>query len=66
MKPIKTTNFNDQPVFAYAIKGMNIYDPTVSECARFSVDPVEYYGLTREQVQRLIDLNNSHGYEWET
>ena len=63
--PILTKNYNDDPVFAYETNDMVIYDPTVSECGRFSVDPLEYYGLSSEQVKTLIDLNNANGYEWE-
>jgi hypothetical protein len=65
MKPIQTINMNGDPVFAYEINDMIIYDPTMSECGRFSVNPLECYGLTEEQVKALIDLNNANGYEWE-
>lgn len=34
-----------------------IEDPTLSECGRFSVDPLQTYGLTPEQVQYLEALN---------
>ena len=34
--------------------GIWITDPTVSECGRFEVDPITYYGLTEEEVEELI------------
>ena len=64
MQPIKTTNANGDPVYAYVIRDTEIHDPTVSDCGRFTVDPFEEYGLSPDQVKALIDLNNSHGYQW--
>ena len=34
--------------------GIWITDPTVSECGRFKVDPITYYGWTEEEVEELI------------
>jgi hypothetical protein len=44
-------------VYAYDLKGFAIFDVTVSECTRFSVDPIEYYGLTQEEVDALAKAN---------
>jgi hypothetical protein len=58
LEPIKTTDVDGRAVFAYVIQNMEIVDPTVSECARFDVEP-DYYGLTIEQVARLALLNQA-------
>ena len=58
LEPIETTDINGRAVFAYVINGTEIIDPTVSECARFDVEP-DYYGLTIEQVERLALLNQA-------
>ena len=58
-----TTNCNDEPVYAYQIDGVAIYNPTMSECGRFKVDPLKEYGLTVAQVQALHDLNVAHGFD---
>jgi len=65
MKPVKTMNVDGDPVFAFEINDMTIYNLTMSECGRFSVDPLEYYGVTTEQVKTLENLNKSFGYSWE-
>ena len=57
-----TVNSNNEPVFAYSINDRAIYDPTMSDCSRFEVDPYEAYGLTPEQVEALHQLNVAHGY----
>lgn len=36
---------------------MFITDPTLSECGRFDVDPVTYYGLTEGQVKEITEMN---------
>lgn len=48
---------DDRPVFGFHFNGMFIYDPKLSECGRFSVDPVECYGLTPERQSHLEQLN---------
>jgi hypothetical protein len=58
LEPIETTDIEGRAVFAYVIQGMEISDPTVSECMRFDVTP-DYYGLTTEQVERLALLNKT-------
>jgi hypothetical protein len=58
LEPIETTDIEGRAVFAYVINGTEIIDSTVSECARFDVEP-DYYGLTPEQVARLALLNQA-------
>jgi hypothetical protein len=58
IEPIEATDIDGRAVFAYVIADMEIIDPTVSECARFSVAP-DYYGLTSAQVARLALLNKT-------
>ena len=38
----------------FLYEGIWITDPTLSECGRFEVDPITYYGLTQEQVAELL------------
>ena len=38
----------------FEYEGIWITDPMVSECGRFEVDPITYYGLTQEQVEELL------------
>lgn len=63
MRPpiVLTTNTNDEPVYGYVVNGMTIYAPTVSECGRFAVDPMEAYGLTPADVEHLSELNALYG-----
>jgi hypothetical protein len=58
LEPIETIDIDGRAVFAYLIADMEIVDPTVSECARFTVAP-DYYGLTSAQVTRLALLNQT-------
>ena len=58
IEPIEATDIDGRAVFAYLIADMEIIDPTVSECARFTVEP-DYYGLTSAQVARLALLNQT-------
>lgn len=58
LEPIETTDIDGRAIFAYVINDMEIVDPSVSECARFSVEP-DYYGLTTEQAARLALLNQA-------
>jgi hypothetical protein len=58
LEPIETTDIDGRAVFAYVINDLEIVDPTVSECARFTVAP-DYYGLTSAQVERLALLNQT-------
>lgn len=45
------------PAFGFEINGMFIYDPTVSDCGRFQVDPTEAYGLSAQDAKQLSMLN---------
>jgi hypothetical protein len=58
IEPIETTDIDGRAVFAYVIEDMEIVNPTISECARFTVEP-DHYGLTSEQVARLALLNQA-------
>lgn len=43
-------------------EGIWIIDPTVSECSRFRVNnPCEYYGITKEQLEEMIEYNKLEG-----
>lgn len=57
-EPIETTDAEGRAAFAFVIKNMEITDPTISECGRFTVEP-DYYELTPEQVARLDLLNRT-------
>lgn len=41
------------PALGFTFRGVFVVDPRVSECGRFEVDPLIYYGLTPEQLERL-------------
>ena len=43
--------------YGFEWDGIWITDPTVSECGRFEVDPITYYGLTQEQYNFLRKQN---------
>ena len=58
IEPIETTDIDGRAVFAFVIADMEIVDPTVSECERFTVEP-DHYGLTSAQVARLALLNKT-------
>ncbi len=34
-----------------------ITEPTTDETCRFDVDPIKTYGLTKKQVNRMLDFN---------
>ena len=38
----------------FLYEGIWITAPTLSECGRFEVAPITYYGLTQEQVEELL------------
>jgi len=62
MNFVLSTNTNDEPVYAVEVNGMTIYNPRMSECGRFDVDPLKAYGLDEQTVQALAALNAEHGY----
>lgn len=47
-----------QPVVGFSINDMFIFDPYLSECGRFAVDPTVTYGLTKEDADHLVDMNH--------
>jgi len=59
------TNCNDDPVWCASINGMGIYNPQMSECGRFKVDPIEYYGMSIADVENLKALNQLNGFNTE-
>ena len=63
-KIVRGINVEQNPVYAYVVKGFEIYNPFFSECGRFEVNPFEYYGITQAEAQYLINLNTRHGYDW--
>ena len=38
-------------------EGVFIYEPLVSECQRFEVNPLEYYRLTPNEVNEMYKYN---------
>jgi hypothetical protein len=60
-----TKNVNDEPVYAVELDGMTIYNPRMSECGRFAVDPLKHYGLDDQTVQALAMLNAHFNYSTE-
>jgi hypothetical protein len=61
--PIELTkNCNDNDVYAFNIKGTLIYCPTMSECGRFAVNPLEHYGLKKDDVEFLRYVNVVCGF----
>jgi hypothetical protein len=59
-----STNANDEPVYCASVDGMGIYNPYMSECGRFSVEPI-YYGLSDLDVQALTYLNEINNFNTE-
>jgi len=54
---VLTTNANDQPVYAYMVDGVALYNPEYSQCGRYKVDAFKEYGLFERQVEALHKLN---------
>ena len=48
-------------ILGFDYDGMFITDPTTSECGRFEVKPMEYYGITQKQLYEL-DKHNQDLY----
>jgi hypothetical protein len=65
MNFVLTTNTNDEPVYAVEVNGMSIYNPRMSECGRFAVDPFQAYGLDSKTVDALALLNAHFNYSTE-
>lgn len=62
---VLTTNIDGDPVYAVEVNGMTIYNPHFSECGRFSVDPLQNYGLDEKAVNALAMLNAYFNYSTE-
>ena len=41
-------------------EGFFITEPNSSECGRFEVDPIKEYGLTKKQVDMIMNFNKTH------
>jgi hypothetical protein len=59
---VLTKNCNDEPVYGIEINGMTIYNPHISECGRFPVDPLKVYGLDKKTVEALAKINMANNY----
>jgi hypothetical protein len=62
---VLTTNIDGNPVYAIELDGMTIYNPFMSECGRFNVDPLQAYGLDNKTVEALTFLNAHFNYSME-
>jgi hypothetical protein len=60
---VLTINSMGGQVYGYVINDMVIYNPRVSSCGRFDVQP-SMYGLTDSEVRDLELLNEFFGYEF--
>jgi hypothetical protein len=63
------TNAFGVECYAYDLSeefGVQVFDPTVSECGRFEVDPCAHYGLTSLEVAELLDANKGRDLYAET
>jgi hypothetical protein len=54
---VLTNNANDQPVYAYMVDGVALYNPEYSQCGRYKVDAFKEYGLFERHVEALHKLN---------
>lgn len=45
--------YSNDGELGFDFEGIFITHPYVSECTRFPVDPVKYYGLTEDQLQEF-------------
>ena len=45
--------YSNDGELGFDFEGIFITYPYVSECTRFPVDPVKYYGLTEDQLQEF-------------
>jgi hypothetical protein len=59
---VLTKNTLDNPVYAYMVNGVALYNPDYSECGRFKVDAFKEYGLLPLQVSALHNLNNAFNF----
>jgi len=63
MQLIITKNSDNCPVIGYEINDFEVYNPYISLCGRFGVEP-HYYGLTDDQAQQLTQANDILNLEW--
>lgn len=52
-----TLEINHEGKLCFEFEGIEITNPFYSECMRFEVEPMEYYGLT---VYQLMQFKNIH------
>ena len=52
------------PALGFEVKDMLIHDPFLSECGRFTVDPVAAYGISVEDAQALKQQNIEFAASW--
>lgn len=64
MKIVITKNTDNCPVIGYVINDVEVYNPYVSICGRFDVEPAAYYGMTPEQAHQLVAANEALNLEW--
>lgn len=62
--------YTQDNLLGFEHKGVFITDPLTSECQRFEVNPLEYYGLTPWQVQDMyryneLKIGGNDGSIWE-
>lgn len=57
-------NASDDDVYCASANGVAVYNPYMSECGRFAVEP-SYYGLTTEQAEMLTQMNKANGFNTE-
>jgi hypothetical protein len=62
--PIELTkNCNDDNVYAFNINDTLIYNPMMSECGRFAVNPLKHYGLENSELFFLHYVNFLYGFD---
>lgn len=57
---VKGEELRDVKLKYFVFEGTCITDPHISDCTRFKVDPTEYYGLTKEEVEEIDSYNSWH------
>jgi len=46
-------------ILGFDHEGSFIVDPTMTECGRFEVKPMEYYGITQKQLYEIDNHNQA-------
>ena len=62
---VLSRNTDGDPVWAYVINDVEIYNPFRSSCGRFDADPLQTYGITAERARALVTANERDGYRWQ-